>query len=159
MIIILLLFLLCLSSSALYAFGFIPGTGSYAKKELGLSNLSLKKLDESCAVLKKNEKKNPDTKYFTLGGMKKFWDLLSTDEQKKLEDIANVCQGRDEGNIVTFDEFKDAVQGYDTVDCEEFKTTMSGYLSKAIIHDGKVISHIDAYEKIYPKTIDRCDEK
>ena len=157
MIIILLLFLLCVSSSALYAFGFIPGTGSYAKKKLGLSNLSLKKLDKSCAVLKNNEKH--DTKYFTLGGMKNFWDLLSSDEQKRIEDIANVCQGRDEGNIVTFNEFKDEVQGYDTVDCEKFKTTMSSYLSKAIIHDGKVISHIDAYEKIYPKTIDRCYEK
>mgnify|MGYP000190792841 CR=1 FL=1 len=155
MVIVLLILTLCLLSSSLYAFGFIPGTGSYAKKKLGVSNLSLKKLDKACDRVKKFDS---DTKYFTLGGMKSLVDLISSDEQEKMEEIFDVCEKRDEGTVVTFDAFKDAVQGYDTVECEKFKTTMSDYQTKSIIHDGKLISHVDAYEKIYPKSIGRCYE-
>ena len=153
-IILLLVLLMCLSSSSMYGFGFIPGTGSYAKKELQLSKLSLKRLDETCAAVKKFDKR--DATYFTLGGMKSLEDLFSDDDKKKLQGIHDVCQLRDEGNIVTFDTFKEVVQGYDTAECEKIKTTMSEYQTKMIVDDGKLISHVDAYEKIYPKSIERC---
>jgi hypothetical protein len=155
MIFVLLFFLLCLS--LLYGFGIIPGTGPYARKELGVSQLSLKSLNKSCDKIKKFN--GSEKKYFTLGGMKSIGELLSSDENEKIEAIWRVCKRMDEGTIVTFDAFKDEVQGYDTVECEKFKTTMNDYLSKSIIHDGKLISHIDAYEKIYPKSFGRCYEK
>ena len=155
-IILLLVLLMCLSSSSMYGFGFIPGTGSYVKKKLGPNKLSLKKLDKSCMNIKTVD---PDGKYFTLGGMKSIGELFSDDEVEKVEEVLDVCKKRDEGTLVTFDAFKDAIQGYDTVECEKFKTTMSDYQTKTILHDGKLISHVDAYEKIYPKSIGRCYEK
>ena len=154
--VIVLLLLLCLSGSLVYGFGFIPGTGAHAKKKLGPNKLSLKKLDESCAKIKSVD---PDRKYFTLGGMKSFGELFSDDEVAKVDEVFDVCKKKDQGTLVTFDAFKDAIQGYDTVECEKFKATMSDYHTKTILHDGKLISHVDAYEKIYPKSIGRCYEK
>lgn len=155
-IILLLVLLMCLSSSSMYGFGFIPGTGSYVRKKLRPNNLSLKKLDESCMKIKSVE---IGKGYFTLGGTKSIEELFSSDEVQKVEEIFDVCKKRDDGTLVTFDAFKDSIQGYDTVECDILKATMSDYQTKTILDDGKLISHVDAYEKIYPKSSGRCYEK
>ena len=157
-VVILLLLLLCLSSSSmLYGLGFIPGTGNYARGSLKLNKLSLKNLDESCAIIKKVAAENPDSdnpNYFTFGGMKSFSDLLSSDEGDKVEYIYEVCEGVHRGTILTFGEFKAAVPEHHTWTCKEIEDAVQG--RTAIIYDGKLISLTDAYKKIYPDLIERC---
>lgn len=157
-VVILLLLLLCLSSSSmLYGLGFIPGTGNYARGSLKLNKLSLKNLDESCAIIKKVAAENPDPEnpnYFTFGGMKSFSDLLSSDEGDKVEYIYEVCEGMHRGTILTFGEFKAAVREHHTWTCKEIEDAVQG--RTAIIYDGKLISLTDAYKKIYPDLIERC---
>lgn len=155
LVFVLLLGFCSIVMSFLYALGFIPGTGRYILKKVDASKISLEKLDESCDLLDKWEGDVEDKKFFTFDGMKTIVELLSDSDGKKLGSVADVCEGKKRGNIVEFDDFKREVKD---MECDELVPTMSDYLSKAIIHDGEIISHIDAYEKIHPKSLEKCYE-
>lgn len=155
LVFVLLLGFCSIVMSFLYALGFIPGTGRYILKKVDASKLSLKKFDKSCDLLEKWVAEVEDKKYFTFDGMKPINDLLSRSDENWIESVANACEGKKRGNIVEFDDFKREVED---MECDELVPTMSDYLSKAIIHDGEIISHIDAYEKIHPKSLEKCYE-
>jgi hypothetical protein len=155
LVFVLLLGFCSIVMSFLYALGFIPGTGRYILKKIDVSKLSLKKLDKSCDLLEKWVAEVEDKKYFTFDGMKPINDLLSRSDENWIESVANACEGKKRGIIVEFDDFKREVED---MECDELVPTMSDYLSKAIIHDGEIISHIDAYEKIHPKSLEKCYE-
>jgi hypothetical protein len=141
--------------SFLYALGFIPGTGRYILKKVDASKLSLKKFDKSCDLLEKWVPEVKDKKYFTFDGMKPINDLLSRSDENWIETFFDACEEKKRGNIVEFDDFKREVED---MECDELVPTMSDYLSKAIIHDEEIISHFDAYEKIHPKSLEKCYE-
>ena len=156
LVFVLLLGFCSIVMSFLYALGFIPGTGRYIVKKIDASKLSLKKFDKSCDLLEKWEAEVKDKeKYFTFDGMKPIDELFSRSDENKLETFIDACEGKKRGNIVEFDDFKREVED---MECDELVPTMSDYLSKAIIHDGEIISHIDAYEKIHPKSLEKCYE-
>ena len=155
-LLLLVMFLCCLSSSALYGFGFVPGTGRYIKKKYDMDKFSFDDLEGSCKMFDDSGVQMEN--YFTFGGMKQFRDLFSESEREKMENFYDLCTQIDDGKLIEFDDFKSEVNGYDTLGCDDLKEGLSKYQTKAIIYDEKIISHVDAFEKIYPKLISECEE-
>ena len=168
-VLLLVMFLCCLSSSALYGFGFVPGTLRYVKRtfDLGVYDRVGGDVYSVCDDIMKHEPlrekyDNEDTTYFSFGGSKKIMEVIDKEKYKEFLEKRSVCRKIKDGKVIKKDamveQLKDlGLTGDKTItseECDENKKyiyPLEGIEKAYDPSDKKLYAQIEIIEQMYPK--------
>ena len=163
--------LLCLTLSALYATGFIPGTANYILRVTKLKKLDEMNPDDIHDICKtygeldsKQVKGTRDKTYFTFTGMKSIDELIEHEDRIELmEGAGKVCQGVKDGEYVDEDVFLTKLEEIGVSEDEPKKNCLAYNMLpiKGVIRKGEIVQTSEILKQYYPKFYDelgKCSE-